>query len=346
MTGFGFQWPWLALLLPLPMLAWALRRLSHRPAEDAVREQPALHHPGLEHLRTAFSAQTPSSPFRYRGQGVLLSIAWVGLVLAMMRPQWLELHEEVRTEGHDLLLAIDVSRSMEALDFSVGGERVTRLSVVKGVMGRFIEGRPGDRIGLVLFGSQAFVLSPLTLDVHAVQALLDGVQTRVAGDGTAMGDAIGLGVKKLRERPPGARVMVLVSDGESTMGSLPPLLAARLAVAEGVRIYTIGVGTTGPVPIMEDGRLRHERMDLDEPTLRRIAELTGGAYFRATDTGALEQIYARIDALEKTGAESRSVMIPRPLYRWPLAVALLALLLLGLFPDGLRRPVKRAVAGA
>lgn len=342
----SFEWPWLVLLLPLPLLAWAVRRLSRQPAEDSVREQPALRHPVLGHLRGAFSVKPLSSPFRYRGQGVLLGLAWAGLVVAMMRPQWLELHEEVQTEGRDLLLAIDVSRSMEALDFSAGGQRVTRLSVVKGVMGRFIEGRAGDRIGLVLFGSQAFVLSPLTLDIEAVKALLEGVQTRVAGDGTAMGDAIGLGVKKLRERPPGARVMILVSDGESTMGTLPPLLAARLAAQEGVRIYTIGVGTTGPVPIMEDGRLKHERMDLDEQTLRTIAEMTGGAYFRATDTGALEQIYARIDTLEKTEAESRSVMIPRPLYRWPLAVALLALLLLGLFPDGLRRPVRREAANA
>jgi Ca-activated chloride channel family protein len=336
----SFQWPWFALLLPLPLLVYALRLFARRKADpELASRQPALLHPALERLGEAFSSRPrPVSPTSW-WQWLLLAMLWVALVTAMMRPQWLELHTEVSTEGYDLLLAIDVSRSMEALDFTVEGRRVTRLSVVKGVAGRFIEGRSGDRIGLVLFGSHAYVLSPLTLDVQAVRALLDGIETRIAGDGTAMGDAIGLGVKKLRERPAGSRIMVLVTDGESTMGSLPPQVATRLAADEGIRIYTIGVGSMGLVPIFEDGQLKHVHMALDEPLLKEIASISGGAYFRATDTGALEAIYGQIDNLEKTQSESRSVMIPTPLYRWPLGVALVVLLLLGLFPDGIRRPV-------
>lgn len=335
---FSFYWPWFALLLPLPLVVGRLRIFSRRTADQAsTRREAALLHPSLERVGAAFTPR-PVSFVRTNGwRKTLLAILWVALVGCMMRPQWLAFHTEVETEGYDLLLAIDVSRSMEALDFTVDGRRVTRMSVIKGVVGRFIEGRNGDRIGLVLFGSHAYVISPLTLDVQAVRTLLDGVDTRVAGDGTAIGDAIGLGVKKLRERPPGSRVLVLVTDGENTMGSLPPRLAARLAADQGIRVYTIGVGSMGLVPFYENGELKQVHMELDEQLLGEIAEITGGTYFRATDTGALEQIYAHIDALEKTEGEVRSIMLPTPLYQWPLGVALFALLLLGLFPEGMRR---------
>jgi Ca-activated chloride channel family protein len=214
------------------------------------------------------------------------------------------------------------------------------MSVIKGVMGRFITAREGDRIGLIVFGDQAYVLSPLTLDVYAVRGLLDVMEPSIAGDATAIGDAIGLAAKKLRQRPKESRVLVLVTDGENTAGTLPPLDAARIAAKEGIRIYTIGVGSKGMVPFYEGGQRKMVRMEIDEDLLRTVAQLTGGAYFRAADTNALEEIYRRIDALEKTEAKARSVMIPSPLYRWPLALALLGLLLLGLFPEGRRRYLK------
>lgn len=267
----------------------------------------------------------------------MLAVLWAALILALMRPEWLEPYTEVHTEGYDLMLAVDTSRSMEALDFTVNGKQVTRMAVVKGVIERFVDAREGDRIGIVVFGSQAFVLSPLTLDVGAVHSLVGSIVARMAGDGTAIGDAIGLGVKKLRERPQGSRVMILLTDGENTEGSLPPRLAAQLAAHEGIRIYTIGVGSKGLVPIVEDGRMTEQKMEIDEDLLTDIAKMTGGAYFRATDTNALQKIYDRIDKLEKTQAESRSVMIPSPLYRWPLGVALFTLLILGMFPDGFPR---------
>jgi Ca-activated chloride channel family protein len=257
-----------------------------------------------------------------------------------MRPQWLEPHSETRTEGYDLMLAVDASHSMDALDFASEGQQVTRMSVVKGVMGRFIEQRAGDRIGLIVFGSQAFVLSPLTLDRDAVRSLLDDLVTSIAGQGTAIGDALGVGVKRLRHRAEGSRVLVLITDGENTAGTIPPLEAAQLAAREGVRIYVIGVGSNQEeVSIIEDGRVvRRNDLGFEEDTLREIARLTDGAYFRATDTQALEQISARINELARSESETRTVLVPQPLFRWPLGVALAALLAIGLLPGALSLP--------
>jgi Ca-activated chloride channel family protein len=342
---FSFHWPWLALLLPLPLLVWKFWPRRHKPSDYYSQEEGAtLLHPALGRLASTFLSARSLTHTGSLQKTIMLTLLWVALILALMRPEWLEPYSEVRTEGYDLMLAVDTSRSMDALDFTVNGRQVTRMAVIKGVLGRFIEAREGDRIGIVVFGSQAFVLTPMTLDINAVHALVGSIVSRMAGDGTAIGDAIGLAVKKLRERPEGSRVLILVTDGENTEGSLPPRLAAQLAAHEGIRIYTIGVGTKGLVPFMEDGRMTEQKMEIDEDLLTEVAKMTGGAYFRATDTDALEKIYERIDALEKTQAESRSVMIPSPLYRWPLGVALLVLLVLGLFPDGVPRTLFRGSA--
>ena len=335
---FSFSWPWFGVLLPLPLL---IRQFWPRPhgATDAYThaDRSTLLHPALGRLASTFVSARSLTHAGSRLHVVILALLWISLVLALMRPQWLEPYTEVRTEGYDLMLAVDTSRSMEALDFTVEGRQVTRMAVIKGVLGRFIQARDGDRIGIVVFGSQAFVLSPMTLDIQAAHDLVGGIVSRMAGDGTAIGDAIGLGVKKLRERPEGSRVLILVTDGANTEGSLPPKVAAQLAAHEGIRIYTIGVGSKGLVPYIENGRMTMVEMEIDEALLTEIADITDGEYFRATDSGALEQIYQKIDSLEKTQAESRSVMIPQPLFRWPLGLALLLLLVLGLFPDGIPR---------
>jgi Ca-activated chloride channel family protein len=228
---------------------------------------------------------------------------------------------------------------MEALDFTVEGRRVSRMAVVKGVISRFLERRHGDRVGLVLFGDSAYMQAPLTVDIAAVQQLLDNAVPRMAGDATAIGDSIAVAVKRLRDRPEGSRVLVLVTDGENTAGSLPPLEAARLARLYGIRVYTIGVGSKGLVPFMEAGRMTMQKMEIDEELLREVARLTEGAYFRATDTSALEEIYRQIDSLEKTEAKSRSILVPTPLYRWPLALALTALMGLVLLSLWRHRPL-------
>jgi len=341
---FEFQWPWAALLLPLP---WLLRHLwpRLRPRAGEASDAPAaeqrvtLRHPHIEALADAFQTRRPRRQLAGWVYEALLALLWATLVTALMRPQWLEPYTEISRPGYDLMVAVDASHSMEALDFSVGGRDVSRMAVVKGVIGRFIDHREGDRVGLILFGTEAFLLAPLSLDHHAVSQLLDGVVPSIAGPATALGDGIALGVRKLRERPTGSRVMVLIADGDNNAGHFTPGEAAQLARLAGVRIYLIGVGSREErIPILEEGRIRYrDDLTMDEDVLRRIAQVTGGAYFRATDTDALEAISARIDALEKTRAEARTAYLPRPLFRWPLGIALAALLALGLFPEGRRR---------
>ena len=328
---FQFAWPWMILLLPLPWLVRRFAAPSPRALERAGRgEPPQVRHPGIGNLETAYASVTAAVPPSLLWQFLLLWLAWSALVVTMMKPQLLESHTEVVSAGYDLMLAVDTSRSMEALDFSVDGKPVNRLAVVKGVVGRFIEQRQGDRVGLVLFGDDAFLQAPLTMDGSAVKAMLDTAVPRMAGDSTAIGDAVGLAVKKLRERPEGSRILILLTDGENTSGSLPPREASLLAQRYDTRIYTIGVGSEGEVPFPEGGRIVMKEMPLDEGLLQEMADSTGGAYFRATDSRALEAIYTQIDMLEKSEAESRSVLVPNPLYRWPLGLALITMVLLAL----------------
>ena len=335
--GFEFQWPWMAMMLILPVLVQFLwPRTDPDEAETLAGSQETLLHPSLGHLQECFTDYRPRASASGRIYGLLLALLWLLLTLTLMRPQWLEPYTESRAEGYDLMLAVDASHSMEALDFTVNDAQVTRMAVLKGVLNKFIANRAGDRVGLVIFGSQAYTIAPMTYDLNGVRQQLADVVPNIAGQGTAMGDAIGLGVKKLRERPQGSRVLILVADGGNTSGTIMPLDAARLAARSGIRIYTIGVGSTlASVQIIENGRLvTRDDLGLDEEVLRDIAGITNGAYFRATDSRALEEIYARIDELEKTRAESRTVMIPHPLYPWTLGLALLVMLGLGLFPEG------------
>ncbi|MCF7978602.1 MAG: VWA domain-containing protein [Chromatiaceae bacterium] len=352
MNAFAFAWPWFGLLLPLPfLLPFLLNRFWPRQSGSDAETEPrsqdqriTLLHPQLEALESVYRARRPGHDLMSGISRLLLYLLWAALVLALMRPQWLVPHTEVSTPGYDLMLAVDASHSMDALDFSDRGQQLNRMQVVKGVMGRFIDERAGDRIGLIIFGTEAFVLSPLTIDRYAVHQLLDGVVPSIAGGSTALGDAIALGVKKLRQRPEGSRVMILIADGDNTAGSFQPLEAASLARLDGIRIYVIGVGSKqARIPILHKGKIEYwDDLTMDEETLQQIADVTGGAYFRATNTRALEEISERIGELEKTESETRTVFLPEPLYRWPLALALLALLLLGLFPDGRRRGVRRS----
>jgi len=324
-----FAWPWLALLLPLPWLARSLLPARTVRVEESGGGAELLH-PSADRLAEAFTVLAPGWGLPSPLQKALVGLVWVGMVAALMRPQWLEHREEVVSPGYDLMLAVDTSRSMEALDFTLEGRRVNRMAVVKGVVGRFIEHRQGDRVGLIVFGDSAYLQAPLTVDGEAVRAMLDEVVPGMAGDATAIGDAIGLAVKKLRDRPAGSRVLVLLTDGENTAGSLPPTEAARLARQFGIRIYAVGVGSKGKVPFPgPGGRITYEDMQIDEKLLEELATVTAGAFYLATDSQALEAIYRRIDALEKTETETRTTLLPHPLYRWPLGLAMAALLSLG-----------------
>jgi Ca-activated chloride channel family protein len=308
-------WPWMLLALPLP---WLVRRLLS-PAESA--QGAALRVPFLREL------DRPGRSMRLvhrRWPLWVACAAWGLLVAASARPQWLGDPVALPVSGRDLLLAVDLSRSMQEEDFVIQGQRVDRLTATKWVANDFIARREGDRIGLILFGEQAYLQTPLTFDRETVRTLLNEAQIGLAGRATAIGDALGLAVKRLRETPDGDRVLVLITDGANTAGEVDPLQAAELAAREGLTVYTIGIGAD---EMMVRGLLGRRRVnpsrDLDERTLTSIAEMTGGRYFRARDTVELAEIYRLLDQLEPVERDPAVFRPVAALYHWPLAAALL-----------------------
>ncbi|MDM8565743.1 VWA domain-containing protein [Candidatus Halobeggiatoa sp. HSG11] len=313
---FTFQWPWLAVLLPLPLLVW--RFWPHKKLQS--NDLPQLRLPTTKYVQQAFSQlDTPKLSQRWRWR--FLALCWLGLIIALMYPQWLDKHIEISQTGYDLMLAVDLSGSMKAADFFTSNrQQIQRIDAVKLVLEPFIESRFGDRIGLILFADQAYLQAPLTLDNAAVNSLLQKSILGMAGRETAIGDAIGLAVKKLRQRPEGSRILILLTDGDNNAGTLDPLKAAQLAKQYDIRIYTIGVGSRG-------GGMFGRR--LNEKPLKQIAKITDGSYFPATDLYALANVYGHIDkTLTKTEAESRTYIQRTPLYQWPLGIAMIALLML------------------
>ncbi len=312
-----FEWPWLLLALPLP---WLLRRFlaPAPPPRDA-----ALRVPNLGDF--AFEANTLSRARRgWRLLWCVALMAWLALILSAMRPLWLGDPVDLPVSGRDLLLAVDLSGSMDEEDFEIRGRTVNRLTATKWVAGDFIARRIGDRIGLILFGEQAYLQAPLTFDRTTVRTLLDEAVIGLAGKATAIGDAIGLAVKRLREKKSGDRVLILLTDGANTAGAVAPQEAAELAAKEGLRIYTIGVGADAMLVRNLFGLRRiNPAADLDEDTLRAIAETTGGKYFRARDTQELEEIYRLLDKLEPAASDPRQFRPQTTLFHWPLLCALL-----------------------
>ncbi len=311
-----FEWPWLFLFLPLPILIRKI--LSPAPvAEEAALKVPFL---GDFRPQSALSgeARLPRWPM------FLAALAWVLLVSASTRPQWLGEAVELPVSGRDLMLAVDLSGSMQEEDFVIGNQAVDRLTATKKVAGEFIERRIGDRIGLILFGRQAYIQAPLTFDRKTVKTLLFESAIGLAGKETAIGNAIGLAVKRLRDGNTESRVLVLLTDGANTAGEIEPVKAAELAADEGLKIYTIGIGADEMIIRSFFGSRRvNPSADLDEKTLQGIAETTGGRYFRARDTTELEKIYRAIDQLEPVEKDSQTFRPTTELYFWPLGAALM-----------------------
>lgn len=303
-------WPWMALLLPLPWVLYRLRRAAQAGGA-------AIYLPFVSELGST-SAARASGSFAVR---LLFAVIWILLVAAAVRPQWLGDPLPVPTTGRRLMLAVDVSGSMEARDMA---NDATRLEVVQDVAGRFIEGRGGDQVGLILFGTQPYLQAPLSPDLNTVHRFLDDAVIGMAGQSTAIGDAIGLALKRLRaeskdeQQAAGETVLILLTDGQSNAGAMPPLEAAKLAAQAGLRIYTIGVGALSGSGFF--GAMGN--MDLDEPTLRSIAEITGGKYFRAADANALRDVYAEIDELEPAAGHQQWWRPADEWFRWPLGLAL------------------------
>lgn len=227
--------------------------------------------------------------------------AFVFFVIALARPQTGRTKTERKTEGLDMMLVVDTSGSMKALDFKLQGKRRDRLFVLKSVLSNFIDARPDDRLGMVVFGTHAYAQAPLTLDHDILKEYLEGAEIGMAGEATAIGDAMGLALSSLRTVKSKSRIIVLLTDGANTEGKLDPLQVARAAKETGVKVYTVGVGSdSGLVPFPGAFGIQQVRLELDEKLLKEVASMTGGQYFRAGDTEALEKVYKTIDALEKT----------------------------------------------
>lgn len=324
---------WLLALLAFPLIIWIRGR----------RSVPVL----LVPFAAAWHRPSLVAPSRWP---VLL--AFVGLVLlvgALARPQRVEDKREVRSEGYDIMLAIDLSTSMRAEDFEKNGERMNRLQAIKPVIQAFIERRPADRIGIVLFSGRAYTMAPLTFDHDWLARQLGRVRIGMIEDGTAIGDGLGVALTRLEQakRDSGGKRMgafvVLLTDGANNRGALQPMQAAELAKSRGVPVYTIGAGKEGyvPVPIYDDNnrKMGYRRMlsDVDEPTLREIATSTGGKFFRATDNDTIETAFKTIDRAQKIEFQAKSYLITTELFWWLAAPGLAALLIAAAFA----RPVWR-----
>ncbi|MGB1239357.1 MAG: vWA domain-containing protein [Pseudomonadales bacterium] len=309
---FSFAWPWLFVLLPLPLVIW-------RWLAPAAVAPSALKVPFYAHLVSAKGSQQRDLMVLRQ---VVLVLIWLLLLGAAANPRWLGEPQAVAQSSRDLILAVDISGSMETQDMQLGSARVNRLEGIKAVMDGFIERRRGDRLGLILFADNAYMQVPLTFDHTVLNRFLQEAQIGFAGKNTAIGEAIGLAVKRMGEQSEN-KVLILLTDGANTAGAVSPLDAAQVAAAEGLKIYTLGFGADEMlVQDFFSQRSVNPSQDLDEPTLRSIAERTGGRYFRARDIEQLVDIYQLLDELEPSDVDDQFVTPQRALFHWPLGAAL------------------------
>ena len=309
-----FEWPLLFLVLPLPLLIrWLFP--AEIPVEESALKVPFLS--DFSEAKTQVVSQSQQWPL------LLATIAWCLLVIAAGRPQWLGEPIEQAVSGRDLMLAVDLSASMEEQDFFINKQAVDRLTAIKAVATDFINRRVGDRVGLVLFGTNAYLQTPLTFDRKTVQTLLNEAVIGLAGENTAIGDAIGLAVKRLKSQPSDSRVLILLTDGANTAGEITPIKAAELAKDNQLKIYTIGVGADEMIVRSFFGNRKvNPSRDLDENTLVKVAESTGGKYFRARNSDELNNIYVLLDQLEPIEKDKQYFRPHSELYPWPLGLAL------------------------
>jgi Ca-activated chloride channel family protein len=321
----------LLLLALLPLLAlWRGRKGSVAAIEYSSAE-----------IARAVARQTRSKPGRWLTTLRLLTAAL--LILGLARPQFGQGKSEVQASGVDIMLAVDVSSSMEALDFKLDGHPANRLDVVKSVVAKFIEARPNDRIGLVAFAGGPYLISPLTLDHDWLKQNLDRLQIGLVEDGTAIGAGLATSVNRLRDQPSKSKIVVLLTDGQNNAGKVLPATAAEAAKAMGVKVYTIAAGAEGeaPMPVKDQFGRRQvvmAKVDVDEETLKKIAAETDGKFFRATDSDSLKDTYREIDRMEKTTHTVKKFERYRELFAFAVIPALMSLGLgLGLEQTRMRR---------
>lgn len=287
----SFAWPWMLLLLPLP---WIIMFAS-KPRTHGLLIN--INFPALQRVQAAYDTQNNKNILKTNWKYILLILAWVMLVVSLMRPEVIKDSAIIDNQGYDLLLAVDLSRSMDAIDFSLNGRPVSRIAATKEIVGNFVRNREGDRVGLIVFADHAYVTVPLTLDTRSVGKMLDNMIVGMAGDNTALGDAIGIGVQVLRKRPVASRVFILLTDGQDTASHISPMLAARMAKEAQIKIYTIGVGG-----------------QIDANLLAEIANETGGKFATVNNINDLEYVYTEIDRLEKSLAKQKVILIKKPIF--------------------------------
>lgn len=309
----SLTYPWVLVLIAAPLLLQWKKPASHTvdapvfPVGHWLSDLPGV------------SRQGNGVPL---WQTLVLFLAWTLLVLALARPQHVGEQVQMPVSGRDLMLVVDISPSMEEQDMIMQGRSINRLQAVKKVLNQFIERREGDRLGLILFGTEPYVQAPLTFDLETLEILLQESGIGMAGRATAIGDAVGLATKRLRDRPQQQRVVVLLTDGANTAGQITPDKATEIAAAAGVRLYTIGIGAESMIQrgLLGSRRVNPSR-DLDEGLLTRMAQQTGGEYFRARSLPELELIYETINQLEPIELEGKIYRPVTDLFFWPASVA-------------------------
>jgi len=322
----NLAWPWVLVLLLLPLiLKW------RKPAGQSV-DAPVL---PVGHWLSDLPGVSRRGNAVPLWQQLLLFLMWTLLVVALARPQHVGEQVQMPVSGRDLMLVVDISPSMDEQDMVLQGRSINRLQAVKRVLDDFISRRQGDRLGLILFGTEPYVQAPLTFDLETVRTLMREAGLGMAGRATAIGDAVGLATKRLRNRPQDQRVVVLLTDGANTAGEITPDKATEIAAAASIRLYTIGIGAESMVQrgLLGSRRVNPSR-DLDENLLTRMAQQTGGEYFRARSLPELELIYESIDRLEPIELEGKFYRPVTELYVWPAGLAVLLWLALFLIHQG------------
>lgn len=307
--------PWFLLFIPIPLIVWFFvpRQKTALPMALNVPFFKAMTSL-IDHQNSSLTTQTLL---------ILPALIWLSIVLALAGPRWVGEPQPITREGYNIMLALDLSASMEINDMVLHGRPASRLAVVKRAAEAFVKDRPGDRIGLILFGTRAYLQTPLTYDRHSVLMRIEDATAGLAGKTTSIGDAVGLAVKRLDKVPNKGRVIILLTDGANTSGVLAPLKASELAADEGIKMYTIGLGSEAdPRALANDFLTLNASADLDEETLEQMAKVTGGQYFRATDTESLQSIYKKINQLETIKQEEASIRPQKEYYPWCVGVAI------------------------
>lgn len=313
---FNFADFWIILLLPLP---WLIRHIL--PTAKAYT-QSALVVPFFQRFEAITQQKRMSGKYLSTRRFIMYTI-WVLVIIAAAGPQWLGKPYEVARAGRNIMLALDISGSMQIPDMELNNKPTERLNVVKQVAKDFVNQREGDQVGLILFGSRAYVQTPLTFDLRTVDNMISDASIGLAGQQTALGDAMGLAIKRLSKLPQKSRVVILLTDGANNSGTVDPIQTANLAAQEGIKIYTIGLGADRMlVPGLLGPQVVNPSASLDEDALKKIAEITGGKFFRAKNSQALMQIYDAIDSLEPSSGKASLFRPVTDYYFWPLGAAL------------------------